>query len=215
MCHRAGLYKQLAELKALVAEYREDPAKNAALKVTTVHVLSSCYWSPSLVPHIGGNCMCDVGHMDPDSQVPIVENLTASGLQEDCPFRAASTADSSSPAYLTAETVDAVDTEAFAEYAGRLNTYLQVCATPPCCIMSSTCKSAVGCVKACVFPTRYPKLPGSLVSQPVVLTLRTSNKEIEQSEHHGWKRGCFLATITHSPTGVSLAWLLKRHASWQ
>jgi len=32
---RAGLYKQLAELKALVAEYREDPAKNAALKVGT------------------------------------------------------------------------------------------------------------------------------------------------------------------------------------
>ena len=30
---RAGLYKQLAELKALVAEYREDPDKNAALKV--------------------------------------------------------------------------------------------------------------------------------------------------------------------------------------
>jgi hypothetical protein len=30
---RAGLYKQLAELKALVAEYREDPEKNAALKV--------------------------------------------------------------------------------------------------------------------------------------------------------------------------------------
>lgn len=32
---RAGLYKQLAELKALVAEYREDTAKNAALKVGT------------------------------------------------------------------------------------------------------------------------------------------------------------------------------------
>ncbi|CAL8470018.1 g9560 [Coccomyxa elongata] len=87
---RAGLYKQLAELKALVAEYREDPAKNAALKV------------------------------------PIVENLTASGLQEDCPFLAASSADNSRPEYLTAETVEAIDTEAFAEYAGRLNQYLQV-----------------------------------------------------------------------------------------
>ena len=32
MC-RAGLYKQLAELKGLVAEYRENPSGNAALKV--------------------------------------------------------------------------------------------------------------------------------------------------------------------------------------
>ena len=39
LCHRAGLYKQLAELKALVAEYREDPAKNAALKVCIFAVL--------------------------------------------------------------------------------------------------------------------------------------------------------------------------------
>ena len=30
---RAGLYKQMAELKALVSEYREDPSANAALKV--------------------------------------------------------------------------------------------------------------------------------------------------------------------------------------
>ena len=31
---RAGLYKQLAELKGLVAEYRENPEGNAALKVS-------------------------------------------------------------------------------------------------------------------------------------------------------------------------------------
>ena len=31
-CCRAGLYKQMAELKALVSEYREKPAANAALK---------------------------------------------------------------------------------------------------------------------------------------------------------------------------------------
>ena len=30
---RAGLYKQMAELKALVSEYRENPSANAALKV--------------------------------------------------------------------------------------------------------------------------------------------------------------------------------------
>ena len=31
-CCRAGLYKQMAELKALVSEYRENPVANAALK---------------------------------------------------------------------------------------------------------------------------------------------------------------------------------------
>ena len=40
-CARAGLYKQLAELKALVAEYREDPAKNASLKARE-HAGSPC-----------------------------------------------------------------------------------------------------------------------------------------------------------------------------
>jgi hypothetical protein len=53
--YRAGLYKQLAELKALVAEYREDPAKNAALKVRAIsetsHVLATLLdasqtWTP-------------------------------------------------------------------------------------------------------------------------------------------------------------------------
>ena len=38
---RAGLYKQLAELKALVAEYREAPGSNAALKGPIVELLSS------------------------------------------------------------------------------------------------------------------------------------------------------------------------------
>ncbi len=33
VCCRAGLYKQMAELKALVSEYRESPSANAALKV--------------------------------------------------------------------------------------------------------------------------------------------------------------------------------------
>ena len=35
---RAGLYKQLAELKGLVAEYRENPEGNAALKVSPVSI---------------------------------------------------------------------------------------------------------------------------------------------------------------------------------
>ena len=35
---RAGLYKQLAELKGLVAEYRENPEGNAALKVSPANI---------------------------------------------------------------------------------------------------------------------------------------------------------------------------------
>jgi hypothetical protein len=54
-------------------------------------------------------------------QAPIVENLIATGLQEDCPF---DTADGAEP--LTAEAAENLDTEAFSEYAGRLNQYLQV-----------------------------------------------------------------------------------------
>lgn len=56
-----------------------------------------------------------------------MENLIASGLQEDCPFRAAGSSHSGKAEHLTAESVEEIDTEAFAEYAGRLNQYLQVC----------------------------------------------------------------------------------------
>ncbi|KAK9811539.1 hypothetical protein WJX72_005618 [[Myrmecia] bisecta] len=85
---RAGLYKQLAELKSLVAEYRENPAGNGALRA------------------------------------PIVENLIATGLQDDCPFQAA--ASGGEAVVLTAETVESVQEAAFTEYASRLYTYLQV-----------------------------------------------------------------------------------------
>lgn len=33
-CGRAGLYKQLAELRALVTEFREDPAAGEGLRVS-------------------------------------------------------------------------------------------------------------------------------------------------------------------------------------
>lgn len=43
---RAGLYKQMAELKALVSEYREDPSANAALKVW-IHACSGAAAAPA------------------------------------------------------------------------------------------------------------------------------------------------------------------------
>ncbi|KAK9800208.1 hypothetical protein WJX73_009512, partial [Symbiochloris irregularis] len=108
---RAGLYKQLAEVKSLVAEFREDPEHNAALRG------------------------------------PIVENLRAAGLQKDCPLPNLTTASSNGAAgsnghgaaapdvaeghvegepELTAEAVMEIPVHDFAEYAGRLYSYLQV-----------------------------------------------------------------------------------------
>lgn len=82
---RAGLYKQLAELKALVAEYREGGEGADALRV------------------------------------PIVELLSSSGLDQDCPFLDGSGA----AQQLSGDNVDAIESEAFKQYASRLYLYLQ------------------------------------------------------------------------------------------
>lgn len=87
-CHecRAGLYKQLAELKNVVTEYRENPQQSAALRG------------------------------------PIIELLAAAGLEQDCPFRNPD----GTPCPLSPAAAEKVADEAFAAYAGELNTYLQV-----------------------------------------------------------------------------------------
>ena len=51
--------------------------------------------------------------------------LQSTGLQEDCPFSLEEGAEALSP-----ESVEEVSDEAFAEYAGRLNSYLQARALP-------------------------------------------------------------------------------------
>ena len=53
-----------------------------------------------------------------------MENLLASGLQEDCPLDLGEEAGENLE--LSAEAAEAISTEAFSEYAGQLNTYLQV-----------------------------------------------------------------------------------------
>ena len=83
---RAGLYKQLAELKSLVAEYREGGDGVAAFRV------------------------------------PIVEQLRSSGLQSDCPYICATSAQ---PIELTSENVEAVEDGAFDAYVSKLYFYLQ------------------------------------------------------------------------------------------
>ena len=57
-------------------------------------------------------------------QGPIVESLLASGLQEDCPLELGE--GGGEKLELSAEAAEGIGTEAFAEYAGGLNTYLQV-----------------------------------------------------------------------------------------
>lgn len=83
---RAGLYKQLAELKAMVSEYRDSPEGSVSLRV------------------------------------PIVELLSSSGLQRDCPYNDPTTG---IPMELTADTVEAVPDEEFGNYISRLYLYLQ------------------------------------------------------------------------------------------
>ena len=43
---RAGLYKQLAELKTLLAEYREAPARNTALRKPIIQTLNASGEAP-------------------------------------------------------------------------------------------------------------------------------------------------------------------------
>lgn len=100
---RAGLYKQLATLKGLVEEYREQPQVNQTLRG------------------------------------PIVQNLAQTGLDQDCPFRAApashdnsrsclsgSSDSSEEPQLLSAESAEAVSEDDFSEYVGKVYQYLQV-----------------------------------------------------------------------------------------
>ena len=82
---RAGLYKQLAELKALVAETREAPETSAALRE------------------------------------PIIELLSSSGLDSDCPFVDAD----GNAVTLDAAAAAALDDDTFQGYAFKLYGYLQ------------------------------------------------------------------------------------------
>jgi magnesium chelatase subunit H len=91
---RAGLYRQLADAKALLAEWREAPGDAAdALRG------------------------------------PIVDALAAAGLAADCPYTAADGADAPGIAPGGALTPDAAATlpaAAFASYASRVYSYLQL-----------------------------------------------------------------------------------------
>ena len=61
-------------------------------------------------------------------RAPIIQNLSQTGLDQDCPFRhAPSDASSSKSELLTPDSAETVSEEDFSEYVGRVYQYLQVC----------------------------------------------------------------------------------------
>jgi len=61
-------------------------------------------------------------------RAPIIQNLSQTGLGQDCPFRHASADSSSSdPELLSPDSAESVSEEDFSEYVGRIYQYLQVC----------------------------------------------------------------------------------------
>lgn len=146
---RSGLYKQLAELKGLVVDFRESPEESGSLKELIVESLIS---TGAAVTITGSSsqlmtCVHHLCQVRAACSTHVVELTSSrydylfqmknsslrpyfpfSGLQDDCPFQEAK---GNEPAViLTHETVGAVSTATFSDYASRLYTYLQV---PNCC----------------------------------------------------------------------------------
>lgn len=60
-------------------------------------------------------------------RAPIIQNLSQTGLDRDCPFRHASADSSSSdPELLAPDSAESVSEEEFSDYVGRIYQYLQV-----------------------------------------------------------------------------------------
>ncbi|KAL4859226.1 Acyl-coenzyme A oxidase [Chlorella vulgaris] len=101
---RAGLYKQLSELKGLLSEYRENPEGSDALKGPILELLASaglqedCPFEPATAAAAAGEGSSGQQHAQQQQQQQ----------------------------QLRAEDADAISTEAFSEYASRVYQYLQV-----------------------------------------------------------------------------------------
>jgi magnesium chelatase subunit H len=93
---RAGLYKQLAELKALVTEYRESPERAFAYRVPIVEQLASAGLQKDCPFTISTNSVTNTSN---SSEVIVVE--------------------------LTSENVDSIETSEFDTYVSKLYFYLQ------------------------------------------------------------------------------------------
>ena len=106
---RAGLYKQLAEVKNLVAEFREDPQRNTALRGPIVENLRAAGLQKDCPFRPASGAVASNGHA-----------------------RGANKTDQDD---LTAEAAMEVPVKEFAEYAGRLYAYLQACCSLVCPVL--------------------------------------------------------------------------------
>ena len=71
-------------------------------------------------------------------RAPIIQNLSQTGLDQDCPFRHASAASATSESELLApDSAESVSEENFSEYVGQIYQYLQV-VTLSTCLMLQT-----------------------------------------------------------------------------
>jgi magnesium chelatase subunit H len=138
---RAGLYKQLAELKALLAGAALRPCfcsggaggpllRNEHLRLQwLMHCSLGQLLESTLSRACTATCPCAEYREQPETnealKAPILELLASSGLHEDCPFDEAAAA-AGERRLLAAEDADAIDTPAFTQYASRVYQYLQV-----------------------------------------------------------------------------------------
>lgn len=108
---RAGLYKQMAELKALLAEYREQPEASEALKGPILELLASA--------GLQEDCPFDGGPETAAAAASSSGRSRGGGGSSDA-------AAAEGKRVLLAEDAEGITTEAFTEYASRVYQYLQV-----------------------------------------------------------------------------------------
>ena len=108
---RAGLYKQMAELKALLGEYREQPEASEALKGPILELLASA------------GLQEDCPFADPEASAA---GVAAAASSSGSSSGGSSGAPAEGKRVLLAEDAEGISTEAFTEYASRVYQYLQV-----------------------------------------------------------------------------------------
>lgn len=123
-CGRAGLYKQLSELKSMLGEVRDDPAAAETLKEAIVKNLDASGKSAQRPQVAGGRACPSISRSTAAESRHETDVWCIAGLAKDCPFRMGQQGQEDQ--LLTVDSVADVSAEDFVEYASRLYAYLQV-----------------------------------------------------------------------------------------
>ena len=117
---RAGLYKQLATLKGLVEEYREQPQANQTLRGPIVQNLAQT--------GLDQDCPFRPAPADHDRGLNGAQNSSAqnSADQDSAARHSAGHQSDTEPERLSPEAAEKVSEEEFSEYVSRVYQYLQV-----------------------------------------------------------------------------------------